>query len=79
MNFREHIAVLAGRSRFLVKVVGSLTGSSGRQSHETSDTKDCSPVAPSTGVLSGCRRTPASSNALSKLLRSDSKDVHRWA
>jgi hypothetical protein len=46
------------RSRFLVKVVGFQTGSSG-ESPTNHGTKDCSPVAPSTGAPTECRRTPA--------------------
>src|SRR6478672_10613541 len=43
---------------------------------QTSDTKDCSPVAPSTGVPSGCRRTPAATRR-STIAPEGSKDVPR--
>ena len=50
----------------------SQTGSS-----RTSDTKDCSPVAPSTGVPSGCRQRLQRQGAW-QLLPGGSKDVPRW-
>ena len=45
------------RSRFFVKLVGSQTGSA--TAPRTSSTSDCSPIAPSAGVPTECRRTPA--------------------
>jgi len=72
-ELREHIAVLQPLA---------VLGEGGRvpdrivrrQSRRTSDTKDCSPVAPSTGVPSGCRRTPAAATR-SAIAPEGSKDV----
>src|SRR5450631_458001 len=43
----------------------------------TSGTRDCSPVAPSTGVPTECRRTPAAARR-SAIAPEGSRDVLRW-